>query len=50
MMFNETDQIEANPEICVNLLRNAQIDEDESWKIGKTKVENLIHLKMLEFM
>lgn len=37
-LYYENEEPPETPEVCIALLRKANIDEEESWKIGRTKV------------
>lgn len=41
LMHEETTNVPYTAETCAKLLRIADIDEDETWAMGKTKVYNM---------
>lgn len=38
ILHEETNEVEATAENCVQLLRASEIDPEESWKVGRTKI------------
>jgi len=39
--YKSLEKVEGSATICTELLRKANIDEDETWKVGKTKVRKI---------